>query len=93
MLEFISANWLWILLIGGMVFMHLGHGGHGGQGGHGGCGSHGGHSGHSEHSGHGSRGQEDRGSSDGNGDRVDGGHDPHAHHVPPAGSGTATSVP
>ena len=43
MLEFLSSNWLWILLIGGMVFMHLGHGGHGGgsgQAGHGGCGGH-----------------------------------------------------
>lgn len=40
MLDFLSANWLWILLIGGMLYMHLGHGGHGG---HGGCGGHGGH--------------------------------------------------
>ena len=46
MLEFLSNNWLWILLIGGMLFMHLGHGGHGGSGGqsghtgHGGCGGH-----------------------------------------------------
>jgi len=44
MLEFLSGNWLWILLIGGMMFMHLGHGGHGGgsgeagHAGHGGCG-------------------------------------------------------
>ena len=47
MLEFLSNNWLWILVIGGMLVMHLGHaGGHGaGQRGHGGCG--GGH----EHSG------------------------------------------
>lgn len=37
MWDFLSANWLWILLIGGMVWMHLGHGGHGG---HGGCGGH-----------------------------------------------------
>lgn len=29
MWELISANWIWILLIGGMVVMHLGHGGHG----------------------------------------------------------------
>lgn len=36
MLEFLSSNWLWILLIGGMLFMHLGHGGHGGHGGGGG---------------------------------------------------------
>ena len=34
MWDFLSANWLWILLIGGMVWMHLGHGGHGGCGGH-----------------------------------------------------------
>ena len=45
MWEFLSNNWLWILLIGGMLFMHLGHGaGHGA--GHGGCG--GGHQ-HSAH--------------------------------------------
>ena len=44
MWEFLSANWIWILLIGAMLLMHLGHGGHGG---HGGCG--GGH----QHSGHG----------------------------------------
>lgn len=43
MLEFLSKNWLWILLIGGMAFMHLSHGSHGGggHGGHGaGCGAH-----------------------------------------------------
>ena len=46
MLEFLSSNWLWILLIGGMLFMHLGQGGHGGGSGqaghrgHGGCGGH-----------------------------------------------------
>lgn len=34
MLDFIATNWIWILLIGGMLFMHLG--GHGGHGGHGG---------------------------------------------------------
>ncbi len=38
MLEFVSSNWLWILLIGGMVFMHVGHsrrhGGHMAHGGH-----------------------------------------------------------
>ena len=43
MLEYLGNNWLWILLIGGMVFMHLGHGsGHGAHGGgtkgHAGCG-------------------------------------------------------
>lgn len=32
MWDFLSANWLWILLIGGMLWMHLGHGGHGGHG-------------------------------------------------------------
>lgn len=35
MLDFIGTNWIWILLIGGMLVMHLGHG-HGGHGGHGG---------------------------------------------------------
>ncbi len=35
MSEFLSNNWVWILLLGGMLFMHLGHGG-----GHGGCGGH-----------------------------------------------------
>ena len=56
MLAFLSANWLWIVLVGGMLFMHLGHGGHGMRhgghgarskdaegndtGGHGGCGTH-----------------------------------------------------
>jgi hypothetical protein len=25
MLSFLSTYWLWILLIGGMLFMHLGH--------------------------------------------------------------------
>lgn len=39
MLAFLSTNWLWILLIGGMLFMHLGHGGLGG-----GCGG-----GHADH--------------------------------------------
>ena len=36
MLEFLSSNWPWILLIGAMLFMHLGrgHGGHMGCGGH-----------------------------------------------------------
>ena len=43
MLEFLSNNWVWILLIGSMALMHLGHGGHGGgHGGHAGCGG-GGH--------------------------------------------------
>ncbi len=35
MLEFLSNNWVRIRLIGGMLFMHLGHGGgHGGGGAH-----------------------------------------------------------
>lgn len=38
MLEFLSSNWVWLLLIGGMLFMHLGHGR--GHGGHMGCGGH-----------------------------------------------------
>jgi hypothetical protein len=37
MLEYLSANWVWMLLVGAMLWMHLGHGGHGG---HGGCGGH-----------------------------------------------------
>lgn len=44
MITFLSANWLWIVLIGGMLVMHLGHSGQGS----GGCG-HGGHGGHAEH--------------------------------------------
>lgn len=49
MLGYLSANWIWILLIGGMLVMHLGHGrhGHGHGGGGGGCGGHGAsHDGH-----------------------------------------------
>lgn len=38
MLEFLSSNWLWILIIGGLLFMHLGHGR--GHSGHMGCGNH-----------------------------------------------------
>ena len=38
MWDFLSANWVWVLLIGGMLMMHLRHGG--GHGGHGGCGGH-----------------------------------------------------
>lgn len=52
MLGFLSANWIWIVLIVGMLAMHLthGHGGHGGGGhGRGGHGS-GGH-GHGSHGG------------------------------------------
>lgn len=44
MLEFLSNNWVWILLIVGMAVMHLGHGGHGrGHAGHGGGHQHSGH--------------------------------------------------
>ncbi len=35
MLDFIVTNWIWILVIGGMLVMHLGHGGRGCHGGHG----------------------------------------------------------
>ena len=52
MLEYLSSNWLWILLIGGMVFMHLGHGGHGGHGGQGGGSGQAGHGGHGGCGGH-----------------------------------------
>ena len=37
-MEFLSANWLWIVLIGFMLWMHLRHGG-----------MHGGHSHHDRH--------------------------------------------
>ena len=43
MLTLLSSNWIWILLVGGMLWMHFGRGGpggHGGHGGHGGCGGH-----------------------------------------------------
>ncbi|MHB1773112.1 MAG: hypothetical protein ACYCST_15490 [Acidimicrobiales bacterium] len=45
MTSFLAANWIWILLIGGFLFMHFGHrhGGHMG-GGMGGCGG-----GHTDH--------------------------------------------
>ena len=34
-MEWISQNWVWVLLVVGMIAMHLfGHGGHGGHGGH-----------------------------------------------------------
>lgn len=48
MIGFLTANWLWILLIGAMVAMHLGHGRHGNGHGGGGCG--GGHA--ARHDGH-----------------------------------------
>ncbi|HEX9753360.1 MAG TPA: hypothetical protein VGA46_07940 [Methyloceanibacter sp.] len=35
-MQWVLDNWVWILLGGGMVAMHLfGHGGHGGHGSHG----------------------------------------------------------
>lgn len=35
-MEWVLDNWVWLLLGGGMVAMHLfGHGGHGGHGSHG----------------------------------------------------------
>lgn len=40
MLNFLAANWWWILFLAAMFFMHAGHGGHGGGCG-GGHGSHG----------------------------------------------------
>lgn len=34
-MNWLSSNWIWLLLIGGMLWMHLGmHRGHGGHGGH-----------------------------------------------------------
>ncbi len=47
MLNFLTANWYWILFLGAMFLMHAGHGGHGG-----GCGGHG--------SGHGTSGEHER---------------------------------
>lgn len=43
-MRWLSANWLWLVVVGGMLWMHLGmHRGHGGgHGGHGG-GHHGDH--------------------------------------------------
>ncbi len=36
-MEWIGENWIWLLLVGGMIGMHLfGHGKHGGGGGGGG---------------------------------------------------------
>lgn len=43
MLAFLASNWLWIVLMGAMLFMHRRHGkGHpgGGGSGTGGCGGH-----------------------------------------------------
>ena len=52
MLEFLSSNWVWILLVGAVLWMMVGHGGHGG------CGSHG-HSG-GQHGGHDHRGEHEQ---------------------------------
>ena len=38
MIRFLTANWIWFVLIGAMLLMHRGHAGHGGGGG---CGGHG----------------------------------------------------
>ena len=39
-MEWLTANWLWILVFIAFVGMHMfGHGGHAGHGGHGGAGS------------------------------------------------------
>lgn len=32
-MSWIANNWIWIILIAGMIAMHLGHGGHSGHGG------------------------------------------------------------
>ena len=49
MIQFITANWLWIVAIVAMVAMHR----------RGGCGSHGGHGGHGGH-GHSQRAPDER---------------------------------
>lgn len=41
-MRWLSANWIWLVVVGGMLWMHLGmHRGHGGHGGHGGHSGHG----------------------------------------------------
>ena len=41
-MDWLSQNWIWVIVLVAFVWMHLyGHGG-----GHGGCGGHGGHGGH-----------------------------------------------
>jgi len=40
-MEWLQANWVWLLLILAFIGMHMGHG-HGGHGGHGGSGGAGG---------------------------------------------------
>ena len=29
MVRWLSDNWVWLVVVGGMLWMHLGHGGHG----------------------------------------------------------------
>lgn len=59
MAQFLQQNWLWVILIGAMLAMHLGghrHGGQSGQGAtHAGCGGHAAHGtpGREEHRDHG----------------------------------------
>lgn len=44
-MEWLSQNWVFVLILVAFVVAHLfGHGGHGGRAGHGGCGA--GHKGH-----------------------------------------------
>lgn len=47
MTQFLQQNWVWVILIGAMLAMHLGGHRHGGQPGHGarhaGCGGHAAH--------------------------------------------------
>jgi len=34
-MRWLSSNWIWLVVVGGMLWMHLGmHRGHGGHGGH-----------------------------------------------------------
>lgn len=48
MAQFLQQNWLWVILIGAMLAMHLGGHRHGGKSGHG-VATHGGCGGHAEH--------------------------------------------
>ncbi len=37
-MDWLSQNWIWVVVFVAFIGMHLfGHGGHGGRGGHGGC--------------------------------------------------------
>jgi hypothetical protein len=37
-MDWLSQNWIWVLVFAAFIGMHLfGHGGHGGRAGHGGC--------------------------------------------------------